>query len=287
MKSAYIKYLAALLLFGSNGVVASRIPLASYEIVFFRTMIGGFFLAFLFLMSGKKPAFWRQKSQFWLLAGSGAAMGASWMFLYEAYRQIGVSVASLAYYCGPVLVAVLSPVLFREKLTAAKIAGFAAVVCGLFLVNGQALREGNPAWGLFCGGMSAVLYAAMVILNKKVEKITGLENSMFQLLFGFITVACFFIAKQGAVPAVEGNWAPVLILGLVNTGVGCYLYFSSIGSLPVQTVAICGYLEPLSALLFFAFFLGEALQSVQIAGAALILGGAVFGEAAAHKAVRQ
>ncbi|WP_264806901.1 hypothetical protein [Cytobacillus sp. NCCP-133] len=28
------------------------------------------------------------------------AMGTSWMFLYEAYAQIGVSIASIAYYCG-------------------------------------------------------------------------------------------------------------------------------------------------------------------------------------------
>lgn len=42
----------------------------------------------------------------------------------------------------------------------------------------------------------------------------------------------------------------MLLLDIVNTGIGCYFRFSSIGDLPVQTVAICGYLEPLSALLF-------------------------------------
>ncbi len=59
---------------------------------------------------------------------------------------------------------------------------------------------------------------------------------------------------------------------------GCYFYFSSIGSLPVQTVSICGYLEPLSALIFLAAILGEKLSLMQIAGAVLILGGAAFGE---------
>ena len=51
-------------------------------------------------------------------------MGASWMFLYEAYQQIGVSLASLLYYCGPVIVMVLSPLIFKEKLTAPKAVGF-------------------------------------------------------------------------------------------------------------------------------------------------------------------
>lgn len=46
------------------------------------------------------------------------------MLLYEAYQQVGISIASLAYYCGPVIVMILSPFLFRETLTWPKIAGF-------------------------------------------------------------------------------------------------------------------------------------------------------------------
>ena len=37
---SYFKYILALLLFGSNGVVASHIALSSYEIVLLRTLIG-------------------------------------------------------------------------------------------------------------------------------------------------------------------------------------------------------------------------------------------------------
>ena len=71
---------------------------------------------------------------------------------------------------------------------------------------------------------------------------------------------------------------PILVLGLLNTGIGCYLYFSSIGKLPVQTVAICGYLEPLSAVLFSVIFLKETMLPIQIIGAVLIIGGAMLGE---------
>ena len=69
-------------------------------------------------------------------------------------------------------------------------------------------------------------------------------------------------------------------LGLISAGVGCYFYFSSIGRLPVQTVAVCGYLEPLSVVLFSGLFLVERLLPAQVLGAALMLGGAVFAERA-------
>lgn len=274
----YFKYILALLLFGSNGIVASFISLSSYEIVLLRTFIGSLLLIAVFLLTGGKFTFYNQKKQSVFLAISGIAMGTSWMFLYEAYARIGVSLASLAYYCGPVIVMVLSPILFGERLTPPKLIGFAAVLGGIFLVNGNAGGELNK-WGIFCGLMSAVMYAFMVIFNKKAADIKGLENSMLQLFVSFLTAAVFIGIKQGfAMDIPHESIVPILILGIVNTGIGCYFYFSSIGKLPVQTVAVCGYLEPLSAVLFASIFLGERMTVWQIVGAALIIGGAMVGE---------
>lgn len=78
-------------------------------------------------------------------------MGASWMFLYESYQQIGVSMASLLYYCGPVIVMILSPLIFKEKLTMPKIVGFAVVLIGVLLVNGNAATNNRNYWGCFAG----------------------------------------------------------------------------------------------------------------------------------------
>jgi drug/metabolite transporter (DMT)-like permease len=277
--TAYFKYIVALLLFGLNGIVASHIALSSYEIVFTRTLIGSLFLILIFLLSKRKLRAWENPSHLLFLVISGVAMGTSWMFLYEAYAQVGVSLATLAYYCGPIIVMLLSPLVFREKIAGAALSGFLAVVVGMLCVNGQGLLQGSASWGLVFGILSAVMYAFMVIFNKKALSITGLENPMLQLITSFLTVAIFVGLKQGfSIHRIDGNWIPILILGIVNTGIGCYFYFSSIGELPVQTVAICGYIEPLSALLFSAALLGERMRLIQIAGAALILGGAAFGE---------
>jgi drug/metabolite transporter (DMT)-like permease len=279
VNESYFKYFAALLMFGMNGIVASYIALSSYEIVFTRTLIGSMLLVAIYVLTRQKVHLLQNKKHTLCLIISGIAMGTSWMFLYEAYQRIGVSIASLAYYCGPVIVMILAPILFREKLTWAKVIGFLAVLVGMFCVNAQAFSEVKTTLGLFCGIMSAVMYAFMVIFNKKAKSITGLENSMWQLLTSFLTVAVFVGVKQGFVIHIEsGNWIPILILGVFNTGIGCYFYFSSIGDLPVQTVAICGYLEPLSAVVFSVLFLRESMTIIQVIGAVLILGGAAFGE---------
>lgn len=128
----------------------------------------------------------------------------------------------------------------------------------MVLVNGRLFLAGGSGWGLFCGAMSAVTYAVMVIFNKQARDIRGLENTVLQLFAGCLTVAVFVGLRQGLVIQVAAeDWLPVLLLGVLNTGVGCWLYFSSMGVLPVQTVAICGYLEPLAAVVFSVLLLGR------------------------------
>ncbi len=276
---AFFKYIFALLLFGSNGIVASFIDLSSQNIVLLRTLIGSILLIAIFFLSGGRLTFYKYKKQFAFLTISGIAMGTSWMFLYEAYERIGVSIASLLYYCGPVIVMVLSPLLFNERLTVNKALGFLAVVVGVVLINGYAFDGNGDIFGIVCGLLSAIMYAFMVICNKKAKDIVGIENSTLQLTIAFLTVAIFVGLKQGyAMRTAPTSIVPILILGLLNTGIGCYFYFSSIGKLKVQTVAICGYLEPLSAVIFSVIFLKETMLPLQIVGAILIIGGAMIGE---------
>lgn len=279
MRSAYISYILALLLFGSNGIIASYIELSSMEIVLYRTFIGSLLLAVLFLMKRNRFTFYRNKKHFGFLVLSGMAMGASWMFLYEAYQQIGVSIASLLYYCGPVIVMALAPVVFKEKLTSRKLIGFAAVLIGIVLVNGSLASDGSNLFGIICGILSAVMYSFMVIFNKKASGISGLENSLLQLAISCMTVAVVMFCRGGfAVQIPRGSILPLVFLGMVNTGIGCYLYFSKLEKIPVQSVSILGYIEPLSAVLLSVLILQEKMSIVQLIGAVCVLGGAVFAE---------
>ena len=279
MKKSYLKYLSSLLLFGSNGIVASYILLNSHEIVFLRTFIGSIFLLCLFLLSKQKlQAFVNKKDAIYLIA-SGISTGVSWLFLYQAYTEIGVSLATLACYCGPIIVILLSPLIFNERLDIYKISGFIIVFTGMVFVNGSELSQTGISFGLVCGILSAVAYSLMVIFAKKVKTINGLEYSFIQLISSFLIVAIFLGLKQGFyIPKLTENIFPVLFLGVINTGIGCYLYFSSIKELPAGTVAICGYIEPLSALFFSAIFLNERLSFIQIIGAIFIIGGAIIAE---------
>lgn len=284
MKKAYSKYFLALLFFSSNGVVASFIGLSSYEIVFFRSLLGSLMLISIFFFTGHKLTIFQQKKDLIFIALSGVAMAADWLFLFEAYAHIGVSLGMVMNYSGPAIMVAFSPLIFKERVTWQKLTALIVALIGVALISGQAALGGLSTWGLLCGILSALSYAAMVIFNKLSKQITGLENSMLQLFFTFLTVAIFVGCKQGFYIGITPNdWLPILWIGLLNTGASCYLYFSAIGTLPVQTVAICGYLEPVSAVLLAVVFLHETMNPLQMLGSALIIYGALLGEGVFQK----
>lgn len=279
-KKNYIKYLMGLLLFGSNGYVASHIALSSYTIVLLRSVLGVILLAVLFYLSGHRAkTFLQNKKDSLFVILSGIAMAADWLLLFEAYQQIGVSLSILINYCGPFIVIALSPFVLKEKLHGRKIIALVVAFAGVILISGSSALNGINIRGLLCAVLSAFAYACMVLANKKSTTIVGMENSMLQLFTTMVVVAVFSVITQRIPSAIDtGSIFPILWLGLINTGLGCYLYFSSISEIPAQSVSLLGYLEPLSGVLLSVILLGERMSALQILGGLLILAGALFGE---------
>lgn len=274
-----LKFLAAMLIFGTNGLLARQISLGGAEIVLLRTLLGSLALAGLGLI--------RRDFRLSLLRADlapatlgGAALGLNWVFLFIAYQSAGVSLSTLVYYCGPILVLALSPLLFHESLTRSKTAAVLAVALGMVLISGEIDPGSHLASGLLWAGGAAVFYALVIIANKRVRHLSGIHCATYELVVSFFVVLLFLAATGARLPVIPaGNEMPyVLLLGLVNTGLAYYLYFSAMQRLPGQTVALLSYADPLTALLLSALILHERLLPLQIAGAVLILGGACLGE---------
>ncbi len=285
MNQYFISYLFSVLVAGTNGIAASFLSLSSYEIVFLRCSMAFVVVLLLFFLTqkGRFTLFQHPRSLLFVIL-SGASMGANWLFLYEAYDEIGVTLATLACYCGPVIVMALSPLLFRERLSLFKVCGFGVVFLGIILVNGQVFLAGNSGWGLFCGAMTMVTYACMIIFNKFGTEISGLENSVVLFLVSSLVTGGFLVSRQGFhLTLLPSDYLPILYLGLLSTGIANHLYFASMKRLPAQTISVCGYLEPLTAVILSAVILHESMSLAQMIGAVCILGGALFCEMIPNK----
>ena len=279
MVKNYAIYISALLLFATVGVIGANISLTPVQIVLTRTFFGFITIAGVFLLMRQKLHIFQYKKDTLMVLLSGIFMGLNWICLFQGYARIGVSITILSCYCGPVLVMLLSPLLFKEKLTPAKIAGFAVVFIGVILLNGKIAVSGGDLLGVLACILAAVTYAFLVICNKFSTHIVGLENSVVQLFSSFATVLiCALIQGQAHFAVPSGEWPYILLLGIVVTGVGCFLYFLGINRLPIQSVSVCGYIEPLCSVIFAAVLLGERMAIAQVLGGGMVLGGAIFTE---------
>ena len=273
----YGMYILSMLIFGTNGLLVSRISLQSSQIVLLRTLIGGALLTVIVLLRG---GFDRNavRADLPMILLGGTALGLNWVALFSAYRLLNVSLATLIYYIGPILVLLFSPIIFREKLTGTKIAAVAIVAVGLVCISGSILVGGMNPVGFAAAIASALFYAALIVFNKRITHTEGLQTAAIELDIAFAVVLIYCLLTVGLPHPARADLPYIAVIGVVNTGLAYVLYFSGLQKLPGQSVALISYVDPVSALFFSALFLHEKLTLVQVIGAVLIIGGAMLGE---------
>ena len=280
-RSAWM-FISSMLIFGTIGIFRRYIPLPSAFLAFSRGILGGLFLLAFLKLKRRKPEEKLPVQTVLGLAVSGAVMGLNWILLFEAYNYTTVAVATLCYYMQPTIVVLLSPVIFRERLTLRKGACAAVAVVGMVLVSGViggGSQAGDPR-GILFGLGAAVCYATVVIMNKKITGVEAFQKTKIQLLSAGIVMIPYLLLTGGF--SVEGVSTMTVILlltvGIVHTGIAYVLYFGSFDGLKAQSAAILSYIDPVAALFFSALFLREPLSSSGIVGAVMIIGSAAVSE---------
>lgn len=274
---AYILYILSLLIFGTNGILVSNINLESSQIVFLRTLLGGLLLTFFVIIRGGFDLNKIKKEKNFLILG-GISLGLNWAMLFSGYKLLNVSLATLIYYGGPIIVLVLSPVLFKEKMTFSKILSAFIVVIGIFLISGSVIRARMSSKGLVFAFLSALFYAMVIVFNKKISLTSSLQVAAIELDIAFLLMLVYLFLTTGFPKIQRVDLPQIFVIGFINTGLAYLLYFSSLKYLSSQSLALLSYIDPVSALIFSSIFLNEVMTPVQVIGSILVIGGAVFGE---------
>lgn len=269
-------------IFGTIALFVRNIGVASAELALYRAVMAAGVIGLFLLLTRQKIPFAKIKKELIILLISGMAMGFNWILLFEAYKYTTVSVATLSYYFAPVIVTLVCPLLFREKLTAKQIVCFVMSTIGIFLITGvgDTSSSGNDFLGILFGLSAAVLYATVVLLNKFIKNVEGIHRTFLQFIAA-IVVLIPYVAFTGGVTIdkLDGiGWICLLVVGLVHTGIAYCLYFSSLGELSGQEAAILSYVDPLVAVMLSVAVLGEPLGILQAMGGLLILGFTLWNE---------
>lgn len=281
--------LSAMLIFGTIAIFVRNIELTSKEIAVLRGVIGSTFLLGVMLFSKERTSFSAIKKNLPILVLSGLGVGANWIFLFEAYKYTTVSIATLSYYCAPIFVTIMSPIILKEKISLIKFLCVCTAMIGMLCIVGTnkgSIGEGyNHFLGIICGLTAAVGYASVILMNKFIKGLKGVETTVTQLVFASILLLPYVMITSGFdFSKMTGlSWGYMIFLGIVHTGFAYALYFSSLKELKGQTIAVLSYIDPITAVLISALFLGEQLTMFQIIGGVLILGSTFISETQGKK----
>ena len=282
LRKSRLMMVAAMTVFGTIAVFVRNISVSSAELALYRAVLALLLLGSFFLVTGQKIDLRAIGKELPLLLFSGVAMGFNWILLFEAYRYTTVSVATLSYYFAPVIVTAACPILFKEKMSIKQWVCFGMSTLGIVLITGTGDLSGSNTHGLgiLFGCGAAVLYASVILLNKFIRGITGIQRTFLQFLSASAVLLPYVLLTSGITLGTlsAGGWVNLLIIGLVHTGITYCLYFSSLKELPGQEAAILSYIDPLIAVAVSVFLLGEQMTLLQIIGGTMILGFTMWNE---------
>ena len=277
----------AMTIFSTIGIFRRFIPLSSGILAAIRGFVGTIFLLVIFLVKKEKFHLDMIKKNLLLLLLSGCFIGFNWIFLFESYRYTTVATATLCYYMAPIFVMIVSPFVFKEKVTCKKVLCIVSALVGMVFVSGilteipdNGISQTSQIKGILFGLLAAAFYASVILLNKKISGVGAYEKTIFQLGSAAITILPYVLLTE----SVAGTaFTPMILLlivfvGILHTGIAYTLYFHSMGDLKAQTIALYSYIDPILAIILSALILKESMHPLAIVGAVLILGAAMISE---------
>ena len=293
MNKATIKVLIAMLLWGSLGVFVKNISLESVEISFFRGIIGSIFLGIvllikmrskkksdedIYLETSKNEYKKKDKKSIIVLIISGMAIGFNWVFLFNSYNYITVANATIVYYLAPVIIIFVSPIFLKEKLTSKKVVAVICAMCGLILIVKTNTSNVNIdlTSGIINAFIAACLYASVIILNKFIKNVDDYKKTFIQIFMASMVLLPWVIYRDKIVFDSIQSIILILVLGIAHTGIAYCLYFSAMKDLKAQSIAILGYIDPVSSVVFSILLLREPFSIYQLIGGVIILLSAII-----------
>lgn len=280
-KKMHIIYITSMLIFGTIGYFVRNVPLSSGEIALYRALLAAILIGMFLVVTKSKIDLKSVKKEILLLLFSGIAMGFNWIFLFEAYNYTTVSVATLSYYFAPIIVMIVCPFLFKEKLTKKQIICFVMSTIGMFLIVGvTGFSSSQDFIGVLFGLTAATLYATVILTNKYIKKVEGIHRTFFQFLAAILVLIPYVYLTSGFnfISLNSIGLVNLLIVGLIHTGITYCMYFTALKKLSGQEASILSYIDPLVAVIVSYTLLSEKITPLQIIGGLLILGFSILNE---------
>lgn len=267
----YLKIILAAIIWGSLAVVIRLIDLPVPVIVFYRVSFAALTVLIVVTAQRKTENLAVGKNIYAILL-LGAILALNWIAYFNSIRLTTIASAVLITYTAPVFVALLAPFVLKEKLERITIITLLVSLVGIGLIAGPsaiglgARSLAGAAWAF----AAAITYAILVLLAKPLTLKVSLVAILFfeELSAAVVLIPTLFIYEVDITPF---TMLILFVLGGFYTALPAGLYLSGLREVSAQQVGIFTYLDPVSAIVFAAIFLGEIPRLTTVVGGLLVV----------------
>jgi drug/metabolite transporter (DMT)-like permease len=264
---------AAMVLSGTLGVFVVESGASPFNVVFFRVLFGALALGAYVTARGWLRDHGFTPRSLGLTVLGGVFIVFNWVFLFEAYENTSISVATVVYHTQPFYVVLLGALLFRERLTAARVGWIALAFAGLILVSGVTAGDFTSGGGYVLGVgqalLAALLYGLSTLVTKRVTGVRPHLIALVQVLVGIPLLLPF--ADFGAMRGTGADWGWLVGLGVIHTGLMYVLMYAAYAKLPTSKIAVLAFVYPAVAMVMDWAVYGHHISVVQALGVPLIV----------------
>ncbi len=211
-----------------------------------------------------------------LMLGTGTLVALYQVSFYASLPRIAVSIATVLALCSaPVIVAVLSLLITRERPTKPTLLALLCALLGtVLLVNLQADDIQTDLLGAGLALLAGFLYALNILVSRSLgarAQAHPLQTALVGFVFG--AVILFVIALNAGLVLTYPvtGWLRLAYLGLVPTAIGYGIYYWGMRTTTAAAASIATLLEPLTSALIAVIWLNEPLSPQALIGAALLM----------------
>jgi drug/metabolite transporter (DMT)-like permease len=266
--------LVASVSFGSSAILVRFATEASaVSLTIFRLSIAAVAMILLALSSHNLRRL--DRHDLMLVSVAGAFLSLHFATFIFAVKETTVANATFLVNTGPVMLAILSPIVIKERTTPREVIGVLVATLGILLVA----YAGNDFRTFGLGDISAIAAALLVAVYSLVGRYLRTGGVSTQCYTSYVYAAATLVSLVmtqllggGTFRSYNAvNMLAILGLGIIPTLVGHSLYNYSLGSVKVVTANLFPLLEPVIASILAVLLFSEVPTLVQIGGYSLIL----------------
>jgi drug/metabolite transporter (DMT)-like permease len=199
---------------------------------------------------------------------------------FVGLQYVTAALERLMLYLYPTIVVVLSAIFLKQRVTGRIVVALALSYAGIFLVFGRDLSLAADSHDLWLGGAlvfaSSFMYALYLIgAGPVIARLGSLRFISAAMLVSAVFVLLQFAATRPASALAEPLRIHLLSLAMATfaTVLPTFLIAEAIKQIGANRTSLVGSLGPVFTIALGYWILGEPVNWIQLAGAALVLAG--------------